>query len=160
IPNSPRWRVRRRVWALAGAGVAGLGVAFALLLQSQRDPGELRRAAARALQVQPFEQALGALGRFARLRRPSAPGPVSRAEALAGMGRVAEALEDLASVSDSDPLASRARFGEGHLELWRRHRSRAAEPALLQALALEPRAVEARRDLIRLYDIQGRLAER
>jgi len=31
---------------------------------------------------------------------------------------------------------------------------------LLQALALDPREVEARRSVIRLYDIQGRLAER
>src|SRR5438552_310668 len=48
----------------------------------------------------------------------------------------------------------------GSAELWQRHRTRAAEASLLRALALDPREVQARRDLIKLYDIQGRLAER
>src|SRR5262249_32561789 len=83
-----------------------------------------------------------------------------RAEAYVGLGRVDEALAVLAQITDIEPLAARARFAEGYIELWRRHRTRAAETALRRALALNPKHVDARRDLIRLYDIQGRVAER
>src|SRR5438067_2051128 len=125
--ESSRWRIPRRVLAMLGAALAGLFAALALLVRSHPDPDGLRHQAAAALKAQRFDQAWTSLDRLARLRPVSAMDRLLRAEALTGLGHIAEALDELAQVSDADPLAPRARSGAGHVELWRRYRARAAE---------------------------------
>ena len=73
-------------------------------------------------------------------------------------GRTNEALGALARVSDDHPAAAQARLWEGQLEL-RRHRARAAESSLRRAIAIDPRLVEARRELVYLYGMQRRCDE-
>jgi tetratricopeptide (TPR) repeat protein len=151
---------RTRVLAISGACLATLLGALAWVFRSQPDPEGLRREAGAALKAQRFDQALSPLDQLARRRPLSSTERLMRAEAFVGLGRLDEALTDLAQVPDAEPLAARARFAEGDIELWRRHRTRAAEKALRRSLELDPKDVDSRRDLIRLYDIQGRVTER
>src|SRR5438045_1884699 len=137
--ESARRRVGRLVWATAGVSLAGLFAALALRVGSRPDPDGLRREAALALKAQQDDRALASLDRLARIRPFSATDRLLRAEAFAGTGHVAEALDDLARVPDTDPMAARARLGAGYFELWQRYRTQAAEAFLLQALALDPR---------------------
>jgi len=153
-------RGRKRVLAISGVCFAMLLSILAWMFRSQPDPEGLRREAEAALKAQRFDQALSPLDQLARMRRLSSTERLMRAEAFVGLGRFDEALSDLAQVTDAEPLAARARFAEGDIELWRRYRTSAAERALRRSLELDPKDVDSRRDLIRLYDIQGRIAER
>ena len=73
-------------------------------------------------------------------------------------GRFAEALATLERIGPDDPLAPQVRLMVGQIEM-ERHRARPAEAALRAALALDPRMVAARYELIRLYSRQQRLRE-
>ena len=81
-----------------------------------------------------------------------------RAQLAMARGRVDEALADLAKIPDAHALAPQARLRAGQLEL-RRDRLRAAEEAFLAASRLDPDLVQARRELIYIYGMQGRRAE-
>jgi tetratricopeptide (TPR) repeat protein len=81
-----------------------------------------------------------------------------RAQVAIAKGRVDAALADLARIPDSDKLAPQARLRAGQLEL-RRDRLRAAEEAFRAALRLAPDLVQAHRELIYIYGMQGRRAE-
>ncbi len=81
-----------------------------------------------------------------------------RAQLAMARGRVDAALADLAKVPDAHELAPQARLLAGQLEL-RRDRLRAAEEAFRTASRLDPNLVQARRELIYIYGMQGRRAE-
>jgi tetratricopeptide (TPR) repeat protein len=160
LKSTPQRRGRKVALVIGGVCLAILLAMLTWVSRPRLDPEVLRREADAALKARRFDRALAALDRVARVRPLSSTERLMRSEACVGLGRLAEALDGLAQVTDLDPLAARARFGEGYIELWRHHRTRAAERALRRALEIDSKQIEARRDLIRLYDIQGRLAER
>src|SRR5262249_5916091 len=68
-----------------------------------------------------------------------------------------QALDDLAHVPDSHRMAAQARLMAGQVEL-RRDRLRFAVEALRAAVRLDPRLVQAHRELIYIYGLQLRRA--
>jgi tetratricopeptide (TPR) repeat protein len=131
-----------------------LAVAGAVAVWSRRDPDpdRLVRQAAADFESGRWGRAESAL---THLRSPTAAAWVLRAQVAIARGRTDEALTALARVPDQHPMAPWARLREGQLEL-RRHRLRAAESALLRALALDPRVDQARRELVYIYGMQLR----
>jgi tetratricopeptide (TPR) repeat protein len=129
-------------------------------LQGRWRPVPEVREIAAALKEHRPKEALALLDRRSGSAPLSAPELMLKAEARIQLGRHDEALADLSRIADTDPSAPRARLVAGQVELWRRNRARPAERALLAALALDPGLIDARRDLSKLYDIQGRNAER
>jgi tetratricopeptide (TPR) repeat protein len=98
------------------------------------------------------------LARTQRVRTPSAKDLMRHAQRAMAQGRTDEALETLSRIPDKHRLAPQARLAGGQLEL-RRHRLRAAESLLRKASTLDPRLVQARRELIYIYGVQLRRAE-
>jgi tetratricopeptide (TPR) repeat protein len=76
----------------------------------------------------------------------------------AARGQIDEAIRCLDAIPDGSPAAPEARLRAGQMEL-RRNRMRAAERYLLAAIALEPKLVQARRELIYIYGMQLRQAD-
>ena len=81
-----------------------------------------------------------------------------RGQLAVARGRPDEAVAELARVPDDSPLASGARLLAGQVEL-RRDRFRFAEEALRAAVRLDPKLVQAHRELIYIYGFQLRRAE-
>jgi tetratricopeptide (TPR) repeat protein len=136
---------------------ASIGLVVALILVDA-DPGWVFRCADRAFQAGRYAEADRALKRLERLRRPSPVDRFLRAEVDVGLKREERALADLAAIPDFHPLAPLARLLTGQIEV-RLGRTRPAEAALLAALRLVPRAVQPRKELVYIYNIQHRQAE-
>jgi tetratricopeptide (TPR) repeat protein len=94
---------------------------------------------------------------LARIRRLTVAERVVRSHVASDRGRIDEALAVLADPSGptKGPLAAVIATRRGELEL-ERYQFRAAEVELIHALALDPKSIDARRRLIRLYTEQGR----
>jgi tetratricopeptide (TPR) repeat protein len=125
---------------------------------SDSDPAWIFWRAERAFQARRFTEAARALE---RLRQVRAPTPVDRfllAEVDAGLKRPAQALDQLAAIPDDHPLAPLARLLAGQLEI-RQGRTRPAEASLLTAIRLLPRALQPRKELVYIYNIQHRQTE-
>src|SRR5262249_30334517 len=73
-------------------------------------------------------------------------------------GRLADALDDLRKIPDSDEIGAQAWLKAGQIEL-KRHRARAAEAAFRRSLALRPEQVQSYRELAYIYTLQRRNAE-
>ena len=69
-----------------------------------------------------------------------------------------DALAELARVPDDHYMAAQARLLAGQVEI-RRDRFRFAEPALREAVRLDPKLVQAHRELILIYGFQLRRSE-
>jgi tetratricopeptide (TPR) repeat protein len=98
---------------------------------------------------------------FARLRKLRPPTPFDwmlEAQFAMRKGQADKALEALARVPDDTPMAAQARLQAGQLEL-RRNRYIPAEQHYLAALRLNPKLVQARRELVFIYGMQLRHAE-
>jgi tetratricopeptide (TPR) repeat protein len=124
----------------------------------QPDPGRLRRQALSSFISAHFDRADDALRRLCQQSELMAEDWMLRAQVDMALGRDVRALASLARVQDTHALAPRAQLQSGQIEL-RRHRARAAEAAFLRALRLDPRLVQARRELIYIYGMQMRRAE-
>jgi len=142
---------------LAALAAAALGLA-AYLAWPAPDPDRLWHQARSDFQAGSVDRTEAALARLARLRRPTAADRMLRAQVAMARGRVDEALADLRGVPDGHAMAPLARLQEGQLEL-RRHRAHAAQSAFRRAVALDPKAVQARRELIYIYAILSRWLE-
>ncbi len=152
-----------RLVLLAVASVLALVAAGALVVRIRRpDPAQV--------QIQLFEQAdqeyksgrpavaWRTLGRLARLRPPSSVDRFLRAAVLLAMDRKEEGLVELAAIPDSHPFAPLARLTTGQVEI-HRYRARPAERAFLESLRLFPIGVQPRKELVYIYNIQGRQVE-
>jgi len=124
------------------------------------DPESLRREARLGLQRKDFTNAIAALDRLEAVGAISTAERMMRADAWIGLGAIDRALQELAGIGDDDPEAAKIRAAEGRLQLWHQHRAREAEQSLRRAVALDPKAVAPLRDLAKLFDLQGRIAER
>lgn len=151
-PESPQPASgRRRMLALAGLvllAVASLAAAWLARPQADpRDPESLVRDGLIALREGKVAEARRIADILARRRAP-APGDRNfLAEVELAEGRPDDAIATLRQVPDDDPQGAQARHREGQIEL-RRDRARLAAAAYRKALALDPKLVQARRELI------------
>jgi tetratricopeptide (TPR) repeat protein len=99
-----------------------------------------------------------ALKRLGRLRKPSPLDWMLRGQYAAARKQPERALAALAHVPDQHYMAAQARLLAGQIEL-RRDRVRLAEAWFQTALGLDPKLVQAHRELIFIFGMQLRRAE-
>jgi tetratricopeptide (TPR) repeat protein len=161
-PEAPRTVARRRArFRSARLGIAlivGLAALIALTWPSPADPDRVWEQAQKDLRAGRLDAVETAIARLGRLRRPVEQDVMLRAQLLMARERIPEALSVLDSIPDHAILASEARMAAGKLEL-RRDRVRSAEAYFLRALELDPKLVQARRELIYIYGMQLRQAD-
>ncbi len=145
-------------WLMASAVVAAGVLAALTWYGTGVGPDQLWRQAQEALQAGRLDRAEAELARLGRARSPTSEDWMLRAQMDMARGRVDAALADLTRIPDAHTLAPQARLRSGQLEL-RRDRLRTAEEAFLAASKLDPNLVQARRELIYIYGMQGRRAE-
>lgn len=151
-PRGPKAR------AIAALGLAAFGILAVILATrgwSGRDPGVVADEARAAIAAREWSLAESLLDRLSRLRAPDSADALLRVELERGRGRPDAAMVILSGIPDDDPQASRARLLEGQVER-ERGRLRRAEAAFLEAIRIDPKAIQARRELIYLYGMQGR----
>ena len=153
--------VRLRAWAwvvlaaLAGAAVLG---AWRFRSKSAIDPDLVWRQAEDDFQAGRHDRAESELKQLARLRSPTPLDRMLEAQVAMVRDRPAEVLANLDAVPDSHRIAAQARLLAGQYEL-RRKRLRAAERYLKEAVRLDPKLVQAHRELIYLYGMLLRRPE-
>jgi len=126
------------------------------------DPSELESAARANFAAGRLQEAEDRLVQLARLRSLTVPERVLRAQIAYDRGRLEEAIAALDDPREAEPqrgpdLALLSAW-RGWLEM-EQHRFRTAEGYLKRALALEPGRAQARRQLIDLLALQGRLVD-
>ncbi len=150
----PRWPHRAAVGVVAAVALGGL-VAVAW---PSTDAETLWKEARAEFEARRFDRAEALMRRVGKLRAPTPLDSTLRAQLAMAADRNEEALVDLARVPDDHPIAPQARLQAGQIEL-RRNRFVAAEALFLRALAIDPRRVQARRELIYIYGMQLRRPE-
>jgi Flp pilus assembly protein TadD len=155
------WILRFAGWALGLAVLAGLLVALGLVaLRGRADeaPDVLIRKAQEAITAQRWDRAASLLDRLAGARVRGSTLDYLRGQLEDARGDPDAAVAALGRIPDGDRLAARAQLLVGQVER-KRDRARAAEAALREAVRLDPRLAQPRRELAFLYGIQGRRAE-
>src|SRR5262249_47655180 len=132
--------------AVAAVALAVLGAAYLLHSRHELDPDRLWRSIRADLETGELDSAEASLARLLQLRTPTDEHWMVLGQLTMARGRDAEALENLAHVSDEYPQAARARTWEGTIEL-KNQRARKAEEAFLRAVRLDPHDPAPRRDL-------------
>jgi tetratricopeptide (TPR) repeat protein len=158
---TPARRSRRQVHGFASLAVVGLlGVAGAhhWLGRSAPDIDAIWARAEADFMAGHLDRVQTALQRLGRLRTPSPLDHMLRAQYAAACRKPDEALAELAHVPDDHFMAAQARLLAGQIEL-RRDRVRFAEAFFQAALVLNPKVVQARRELIFIYGMQLRRPE-
>lgn len=151
-----RWRGLIVAIGVALAALAGVGLW--INFEPGIEPDRLLAQAKTNFDAGRRDRATRDLDRLARLRKPTAEDRLLRVQIEISAGRVDRALELLAQIPDDHRAAAIARLRAGQLEL-RRARTVPAEAYFLKALAIEPRLVQARRELIYIYGMQLRRRE-
>lgn len=149
--------------AAAGAVALSLATAIAIAALSRRggpgsDPNRVFLEADAAYKSGRYADADATLRRLERLRPPTDPDRLLRAEVAQAAGDPDRALVELAEIPDDSPVAPLARHRAGQIEI-RRGRTRPAEALFKASLRLLPDAVKPRRELVYIYNIQHRQAE-
>ncbi|HZW33147.1 MAG TPA: hypothetical protein VFF52_20695 [Isosphaeraceae bacterium] len=141
---------------MAGSALLGWGYSA----WSRRSPGadDLWAQAEADLRGGRFERVEEAVARLADLREPTPLDRVLRAQLAVALERPDEALGELAQVPESHFMAAQARLLAGQIEL-RRDRYRFAEEQLRAAIRIDPRLIQAHRELIFICGIQLRRAD-
>ena len=142
---------------LAILSLAAVGLLFAFFFSSP-DAATLAKHASEAFMDRRFGEAEADLAQLRRLRAPTAFDWMMEGQLAIYKGKTDEALTALAKVPDDYPMAAQARLEAGQLEL-RRSRYVAAEKLLLEAIKLDPKSVQARRELVYIYGMQLRRPE-
>jgi tetratricopeptide (TPR) repeat protein len=141
--------------ALAVIGLAGVAWAHHWLGRSAPDIDAIWAQAEAEFMAGRFDRVDTALKRLSRLRRPSPLDHMLRAQYAAACNKPDEALTELALLPDDHFMAAQARLLAGQIEL-RRDRVRFAEAFFQASLALNPKVVQAHRELIYIYGMQLR----
>jgi tetratricopeptide (TPR) repeat protein len=105
-----------------------------------------------------YDQATAILNRRAAEVAPTSLDWMLRARIAEAEGLLAEAIDDLKHIPDSDEISSQAWLKTGQIEV-ARNRARAAEAAYRRALLLNPEQLQAYRELAYLFALQRRKAE-
>ncbi len=152
----PRWP-----WLLGAAALAmACTIAFASLRTPRGTPAsadDVWQQAENDLKTGQIERAATALGDLAKLREPTPLDWFLRGQVAVARGQIDDALGHLAHVPDDHYMAAQARLLAGQTEL-RRNRVRLAEQLFKAALELDPRLIQAHRELIYIYGMQLRRA--
>jgi len=152
------WR-SRKTWIFAGVTLLGIGgVLVAVRGRNHSGPAELAAETRLALKNRQWPRARSLLARLSQRRSPTAEDIALRAELEVGCGRVDQAVSLLTATPESDPSAARTRLVAGQIEK-SRDRARRAEVLFLQAIRLDYKLAQARRELIFLYAMQARRAD-
>jgi len=122
------------------------------------DPDALWQAGEVDLSAGRIDLADAAANRLSRLRKPTPLDYMFRAQVDIAHGRAEEAVAGLMRVPDGHSMAAQARLMAGQVEL-RRHRARFAEQYFRKALQLDPKLVQAHRELIYILGHQLRHPE-
>jgi tetratricopeptide (TPR) repeat protein len=136
------------------AGYGGLRA----VRRAMTNPDEILKQAEADLQTGQLDSVDSAVERLSRLRKPNALDWFLRGQLALARHHADEAIDLLSRVPDDHYLAPRARLLAGQTEL-RRSRVRYAEEWLIAATRLDPRLVQAHRELIYIYATQLRRAE-
>ena len=149
-----------RVWVGTGALIAAsvAGGALWLSTRAQPDPERLWVHAEQAFRAGRWDEARAGLRRLENLRSKTARDWLLQAQLASADGRTDLAIEALAHVLETDPLAGQSALMAGRLER-SRNRLRAAEVYYRKALTAQPGLIEARRELIYIYGVQLRRHE-
>jgi len=149
----------RRIW------IAAVSMILAILpglwyfgFRGAEDPDAIWQAGEADLSADRIDLAEAAANRLSRLREPTPLDCMLRAQLDIAHGLAEEALAGLMRVPDEHPMAARAHLLAGQVEL-RRHRARFAEQYLRKALQLDPKLVQAHRELIYILGHQLRRPE-
>jgi tetratricopeptide (TPR) repeat protein len=151
---------RRWLWPL-GIGLvvsvlAYMGFRAARALPLNAD--ELWQQAERDFAAGRYEVVDESLARLKRMREPTPLDLFLRAQLAMARNDNDQALELLARVPDEHYMAAQARLMAGQTEL-RRKRMRLSEQLFRTALKLDPRLIQAHRELIYIYGMQLRRRE-
>lgn len=142
--------------------VAVSALAMALLHRvwntSGASPDAVWAAAEEDLRAGRIERAEAGIARLGRLREPVALDWFLRARVALARGRNDEAIADLEHVPDGHNVAARARLLAGQIELTRK-RVRRAEDWFQKAIQLDPKHIQARKELVFIHGLQHRLDE-
>jgi tetratricopeptide (TPR) repeat protein len=149
---------RRKVAIFASLALLAAGGLTMVYLWSLPDAETLSRRARQAFMERRFDEAEADIIWVNALRDPTPLDLMLAAQFAIQKGRTDEALAALAKVPDDYSMAGQARLEAGQLEL-RRSRYVAAERWFLEAVRLDPKLVQARRELIYIYGMQLRRPE-
>jgi tetratricopeptide (TPR) repeat protein len=159
-PITFQWR---RSLRLAGFGLAltvvALGVwGYGAIRRESLSPDAIWAQAQVDLRAGQIDRVEKAVARLGRLRPPTPLDRMLRAQLAVARVRAEEALAELARVPDDHHMAAQARLLAGQIEL-RYYCLRAAEQSFREAIRLDPKLVQAHRELICIYSLQLRRAE-
>ena len=139
--------------------VAGLGAwTYRALSGRGADADAIWSEAQADLKSYRIDRAEQAVARLGRLRAPTPLDRMLRGQLALALRQPDEALAELARVPDDHYMAAQARLLAGQVEI-RRDRFRFAEQALREAVRLDPKLVQAHRELILIYGFQLRRPE-
>ena len=137
--------------------VVGYGVLRAVR-RGTINPDEIWKQAEADLESGKLDAVDSAAAQLSRLRKPNPWDWFLRGQLAVARHHADEAIDLLSRVPDDHYLAPRARLLAGQTEL-RRDRVRYAEDWLLAATRLDPKLVQAHRELIYIYGTQLRRTE-
>lgn len=148
---------RRRL--IVGSAVAGAAALVIGLARASRPDGDaLLGRAQEDFRAGRLGAATTVLDRLARRRPPTALDRFLRAQVEAARGRHDLARHHLEPIGDDEPIAPLARLLQGQAEV-KVGRLRAAEAAFRRAVVIQPRFVQAHRELAYIYCLQHRFDE-
>jgi len=147
------WRLSLCVIALV-VGYGGLRA----VRRGTTNPDEIWKQAEADLETGKLDSVDAAAEQLSRLRKPNPSDWFLRGQLAVARHHADEGIDLLSRVPDDHYLAARARLLAGQTEL-RRSRVRYAEEWLIAATRLDPRLVQAHRELIYIYATQLRRAE-
>ena len=147
-----------RAWLVAAAVAAAGGLAALTWYARGAGPDQLWRRAHEAIQAHQWDRAEAELEQLGRARSPTPEDWMLRAQLAMAREKVDEALADLAKIPDAHQLAPQAQATRGPARA-------APEPAprrrggIPRRPGAGPGLVQAHRELIYIYGMQGRRAE-
>jgi tetratricopeptide (TPR) repeat protein len=153
--SAPSFRGRTVLLSLSGAAIAVMIVASVVVLRPRPDPGQLRQEAKDAVLAKRWSDVEAALK---LLPAPEPDDWLLLAVAATNLNKNDAALDYLSRIPKDSPLGAQVALATARVEL-ARFRARPCEDALLRALQLDPKLLEARRLLVYLYGSQGRRLE-
>jgi predicted Zn-dependent protease len=148
-------------WLWGAVVVAAVGAVVGLWASrglSAADPDAVWREAEADFMARRYDRAEAALGRLARLRKPTGVDRILAAQVAMVRDRNDQALDELGRIPESDTMVAQARLLAGQLEL-RRRRMRSAEALLREAARLDPRLVKPHMELVYIYGMLLRRRE-
>lgn len=155
IGDRRRWRARAVAVGLLAAIVALGTWGYRAIHPGRPDPEAVWAGAQADLRADRLDRVERAVALLGRLREPTPLDRMLRGQLATALGRTDEAIAELARVPDDHFMAAQARLLAGQSEL-RRDRFRHAEEALRAAVRIDPRLVQAHRELIYIYGYQLR----